>query len=318
MRRALVVGIDRYPFGLLSGCVADATEMCKLLERNSDDSKNFDVRLVVDPPERLTRPALRQAIVELFQHPAEVAFFYFSGHGSENDLGGYLVTPDAQSYDEGVPMSNLIQLANQSSVTEVIILLDCCHSGHLGNTLFGPREMNARAELREGVSILTASRASQTAIETGGRGLFTTLVCSALEGGAADVLGQVNMASLFAYVDQSLGSWEQRPLFKSHISSLLCLRRVEPAVSLDHLRRLPVFFARPDDEFHLAPSYESTHDHADPAHVEDYQVLVAYRNAHLIEVTAHDHLYDAAIGFGTVRLTALGKHYRRLVEEARL
>jgi uncharacterized caspase-like protein len=289
-----------------------------LLDRNADASKNFDVRLVTDPPESVTRASLREALDDLFRQPAEVALFYFSGHGSENDLGGFLVTTDARAYDEGVAMADVISLANRSTVTEVVILLDCCHSGHLGNVPQGPREMNQRAEIREGVSIITASRSSEAALETHGRGLFTTLLCAGLDGGASDVLGQTSVAGLFAYVDQSLGAWQQRPLFKSHISSLLSLRQAAAAVTAERLRRLPEFFPAPDTEFHLDPTYEETSASAIGEHVADYQVLVAYRNARLIDVVGEEHLYYAAMRNGTVRLTALGRHYRRLADEDRL
>jgi hypothetical protein len=312
------VGIDSYSFGPLHGCVADAKALSALLERNEDNSKNFDVRLVTAEPQSVTRASLRQAIIELFQQPAEVALFYFSGHGSENDLGGYLVTPDATTYDEGVPMADVIHLANASSVTEAIIIVDCCHSGHLGNLPPGPREANSTAQIREGVSILTASRSTQVAVEVNGRGVFSSLVCLALEGGAADVQGRTNVAGLFAYVDESLGSWHQRPLFKSHVSSLLCLRQVRPAVSLAELQRLTDFFPNIDSPFPLDPSYEHSHADATQAHVDDYGVLVAYRNARLIEVATHEHLYYAALNRGAVRLTPLGRHYWSLADAGRL
>jgi Caspase domain len=318
MRRALLVGINDYPFGPLNGCVADAEALATLLERNEDNSKNFDVRVITGPPDQLSRADLRQAITELFQQPAEVAIFYFSGHGTENDLGGYLVTPDAKTYDEGVAMADVIQLANKSSVTEAVIIVDCCHSGHLGNLPLGPREANPTAQIREGVSILTASRSTEAAMEAGGRGVFTTLVCLALDGGAADVQGRTNVAGLFAYVEESLGSWQQRPLFKSHVSSLLCLRLVKPAVSLAELQRLTEFFTQADSEFALDPSYEHSHVDAIPAHVHDYRVLVAYRNARLIEVATHDDLYYATVESGAVRLTPLGRHYWSLAHEGRL
>jgi len=318
MRRALLVGINDYPFGALNGCVADAEALATLLERNEDNSKNFDVRVITGPPDELTKADLRQAITELFQQPAEVALFYFSGHGTENDLGGYLVTPDAKTYDEGVPMADLIQLANRSTVTEVIIIVDCCHSGHLGNLPLGPREANPTAQIREGVSILTASRSTEYAMEAAGRGVFTTLVCLALDGGASDVQGRTNVAGLFAYVEESLGSWQQRPLFKSHVSSLLCLRQVKPAVSLAELQRLIEFFPAADSAFGLDPSYEHSHADAIPEHVADYRVLVAYRNARLIEVATHADLYYATIEGGAVRLTPLGRHYWSLAHEGRL
>ncbi|MPZ67973.1 MAG: caspase family protein [Actinobacteria bacterium] len=318
MRRALTVGIDGYPFGPLTGCVADAAAVADLLERHHDGSKNFDVRRVTGPPDDVTRPLLREALTDLFKQPAEVALFYFSGHGTENDLGGYLVTSDAASYDEGVPMGDVLTLANESPVSEVVVIVDACHSGHLGNPAQGPRVMNARAEIREGVSILTASRSSEPAVETGGRGVFTTLVCSALGDGAADVLGSTSVASIYSYVDQSLGAWQQRPLFKTHVSSLLSLRQSKPAVSPDRLRRINELFVSATDEHAMDPSYERTDESSVEEKVEIFDTLAEFRNARLVEVVTHEHLYFAAIESGCVRLTPLGRHYWRLVAEGLL
>jgi hypothetical protein len=318
LRRALVVGIDNYPFGPLGGCVADAEALAALLDRHDDGTKNFDVRKLTGPPETITRSQLREAITDLFSTAAEVALFYFSGHGSENDLGGYLVTTDASAYDEGVPMADVITLANRSVVSESIIIVDCCHSGHLGNDPVGPRDANVRAEMAEGVSILTASRSTEPAIETGGRGVFTTLLCSAVDGGAADVLGGTKMAAIYSYIDESLGSWQQRPLFKTHVSSLLSLRRSKPSLPLEKLLRMVYVFSKPDSTFTLDPSFERTEASAHPANVELFDLLVAYRNARLVEVVTHEHLYYAAVHSGEVQLTPLGRHYWRLVKENRL
>lgn len=318
MRRALVVGIDDYPFGPLGGCVADAQALTALLDRHDDGTKNFDVRTLLGPPETITRPVLREAITELFSQPAEVALFYFSGHGSENDLGGYLVTTDARAYDEGVPMADVVTLANKNVVSETVIIFDCCHSGHLGNDPIGPRDANVRAEMAEGVSILTAGRSTEPAIEAGGRGVFTTLLCSALDGGAADVLGESKMASIYSYIDESLGPWQQRPLFKTHVSSLLSLRKSTPSLALEKLRRIVKFFPAQDSQFSLDPSFERTDESANRDKVEMFDLLAAYRNARLVEVATHEHLYFAAIHSGAVQLTPLGRHYWRLVEENRL
>jgi hypothetical protein len=42
----------------------------------------------------------------------------------------------------------------------------------------------------------------------------------ALRGGAADVCGNVSVAGVYAYVEQRPGPWDQRPLFKSHVSTM--------------------------------------------------------------------------------------------------
>src|SRR5207247_4602641 len=117
------------------------------------------------------------------------------------------------------------------------------------------------AALRSGVSILSASRGDQTAAETAeGRGVFSTYLCGALEGGAADVLGKVTIAGVYAYLSESFGPWDQRPTFKANVDRLHNLRQCRAAVPLENLRRLPEFFATPTTELHLDPSYEPTVD----------------------------------------------------------
>ena len=72
--------------------------------------------------------------------------------------------------------------------------------------------------------------------------MFTSLVVDALDGGAADLLGAVTAASVYAYVEAALGAWEQRPLFKANVSRLLPLRKCIPPVETQLLRRLPELF----------------------------------------------------------------------------
>lgn len=316
MRRALIVGIDAYPGAPLRGCVNDAASLTAVLARNEDGSPNFDCKLITAPSAMVTRPFLKESIARLFEHEADLALFYFSGHGTENNLGGYLVTPDAKHYDEGVPMQDVLAMANRATkIREVAILLDCCHSGALGQVT---AIANGPAVLREGISVLTASRAGQAAVEIHGGGLFTELVKGALNGGASDVLGKVTIASVYAYVDQALGSWDQRPLFKSHLSKLISLRNCRPSVPLETLRLLPRYFATPNDEFKLDPSYEPD---AEPAHAEHEEIfgdLQKFRAARLLVPVGEEHMYFAAINRKSCRLTPLGQFYWRLANERRL
>ncbi len=314
-RRALVVGIDDYSSAPLSGCVHDAQTMAALLARNDDGTPNFDVRLLTAPGETITRASLRRCIEELFQDDADVALLYFSGHGTESNLGGYLVTPDASRYDEGVAMTEVLTWSNSSHAREVVVLLDCCHSGALGSI---PAIENTNANIREGVSVLTASRANQVALESAGAGVFTALVQAALEGGAADVVGTVTVAGVYAYVDESLGSWEQRPLFKAHLSTLVALRSTPPAVELEILRQLPDWFPEPAHELALDPSFEPEAEPQDEDHQRLFKCLQRCRAAKLVEPVGEEHMYFAAMNSGACRLTALGRHYWRLANEGRI
>lgn len=316
MRRALLVGIDDYDFARLSGCVNDATNMKKLLSRNEDGSPNFACKVLTAPRENITRSFLKEQISELFAYDADVALFYFAGHGTFDNLGGYLVTQDAAKYDEGVAMRDVLSLANQAKkIQEIVIILDCCHSGFLGST---PEIDNEKAILREGVSVLTASRSSQTAAEIGGSGLFTTLVCAALEGGYADVCGNVTVAAVYAYVDQALGAWEQRPLFKSHVSKLIPLRKCKPIVELSILRMITKYFPNPNYEFKLDPSYEPDAEPKNPKHEKIFSHLQMYRAAHLVEPVGAEHMYFAAMESKSCKLTPIGQFYWRLAERGKI
>jgi len=312
---ALLVGIDDYPSSPLAGCVNDATRMNSLLSRHHDDAPNFECRKMVAPGESITRPKLKQAVEDLFKRPADVALLFFAGHGTVNNLGGYLVTQDATRYDEGLSMNDVLTMANASPARERIIILDCCHSGALGQL---PAVSNDTAMLKEGVSVLSASRASEASMEANGGGLFTSLVCDALSGGGADVCGKVTVASIYAYADEALGGWDQRPLFKSHVSKLVSLRTCTPAVEAKILRLLPRYFKSPQEEFPLDPSYEPNAEPHDPAHELIFGHLQRLRAARLVVPVGEEHMYYAAMNSTSCKLTALGTYYWHLAASGKI
>jgi uncharacterized caspase-like protein len=263
----------------------------------------------------VTRAALREQLQLLFNDPADVALFHFSGHGTINNLDGYLVTQDAVKYDEGVAMSEVLKLANESKAKEVVVLLDCCFSGQLGNP---PVVDNTKALLREGISILTAGRGNQPSVETGGGGVFTSLVVDALEGGAANLLGAVSAPSIYAFVEAALGAWDQRPLFKAHVSSVVELRRSTPPIARALLQALPEFFPLPAEDHPLDPSFERTSQNSDPANVTRFNELQALNRVHLVVPVDAVHMYDAAMDSKACRLTPSGRYYWRLAHDGRI
>ena len=215
MRKALVVGINYYEHGSsLYGCVDDAHAVKAILERHGDGSVNFDVHLFTGtgPSDTVSRSQIKDYIEKLFSDDSEIALFYFAGHGHIETSGGYLLACDSQRGDEGVSLTEILALANKSKARNKIIILDSCHSGIAGI----PPSSENHSVLAEGLSILTASTQDQYATEENGRGVFTTLFVDALNGVAANLLGDVTPGSIYAYIDQSLGAWEQRPVFKTN------------------------------------------------------------------------------------------------------
>ena len=312
---ALLVGIDDYPTSPLAGCVNDATRMHDLLCRHHDGTPNFECKKLVAPSEQVTRPILKQSVEGLFNRQADVALFFFAGHGTANNLGGCLVTQDAQQYDEGLSMTDVLTMANNSPAGERIIILDCCQSGAMGQL---PAVNNDAAMLKEGVSILSACRESEVSVEKGGGGLFASLVCDALSGGAADVCGKVTIAGIYAYADEALGGWDQRPLFKLHVSALAPLRNCPPAVDLKILRLLPKYFTSPYDGYPLDPSYEPDAEPHDAEHETIFGHLQEMRAARLVVPVEEKHMYFAAMNSKPCKLTALGVHYWHLANSGKI
>lgn len=265
----------------------------------------------------VTTEVLLEQLDILFRDRVEVALLHFSGHGTVNNLGGYVVTQDAQTYSAGVHMRTILYLANGSKADNVMITIDCCHSGHLGNV--PGANGNDQAVIREGVSILTAGRGDQPSVEVDGGGVFSSLLVDALEGAAADILGHVTAPAIYAFADAALGAWDARPLLKSHVSRLIPIKKCTSTIDMGVLRRLPTLFPLPAEEMPLDPSFEHTSPTAVPAHAAIFGELQSLCQHHLVEPCAGaSHMYDAAMQSKACRLTPTGRYYWRLAKNSRI
>lgn len=318
-KAALLVGIDDYQTDPLGGCVNDARAIEALLSRNEDDSPNFHCVSLLAPktatpgvPPFVTRANLRNKLLEIFAKKIDMALFYFAGHGMVSPRGGILVTQDSAHNDEGVTMAEIVEAANGSKIKEITLIVDACFSGSLGHT---PQLKADHAVLREGVAIIAASAADETAAERGGRGVFTSLVCGGLEGGASDVMGEVTSASIFAYVEQALGPLDQRPMYKANVERLSPLRKCNPVVQLGLLRKLKDYFRSADYQLPLEPAHEPDRAHHPPGTVPSpdkeaiFSDLQKLRDARLLVPVGAEHMFFAALQSKSCRLTPLGKYY---------
>ncbi len=315
MNRALIVGIDDYRHAPLKSCIKDAKNIAALISTNEDGSPNFGSKIITSDEVEVTRGFLKESITHLFKDDADKAFFYFSGHGTSNILGGYLVTQDANQYDEGVSMNDLLELANESRVKECILMLDCCFSGNLGSL---PAVKDNWASLREGITILTASRSTQVSIEGFDGGLFTTLVCDALRGSAADLIGTVTTASIYSHVEPIFGAWEQRPLFKTHVSRPTPIRFCKPQITRETLRELPILFSNPEQEHNLDKTYEPEEEPKGHKNEKIFGKLQDYCRNGLVRPNGEEHMYFAAINNKSCSLTPKGRFYWNLAKSGKI
>lgn len=326
MRKALVVGINYYDeegISNLYGCVDDAHSVKAILERNGDGTVNFDVELLTGtgPSDQVSRTDLRQAVQTLFADDPEVALFYFAGHGHIETTGGYIIPSDSKTGDDGIPLLDVLTLANISGARNRIIILDSCHSGFAGGMPLSPMV----AEIKEGTTILTASTADQYATEESGKGVFTTLLVDALSGAGMNLLGEITPGSVYAHIDQSLGSWDQRPVFKTNVKTFVSLRNLPAPITIAELQRIADFFPTPGFEFQLDPSFEpersageSSLPPPDPVNTEKFAILQKYNRVNLLIPVDAPHMWHAAMQSKSCKLTVLGEHYRQLRAKRRI
>jgi hypothetical protein len=325
MRIALIVGINYYEHGdmPLHGCVDDAHAVKAVLSRHDGGTVNFECCLLTGTgkSDQVNRGDLKDRITQLFSTDAEVALFYFAGHGHIEEGGGYLLCSDATRGDEGVSLTEILTLANKSPAKNKVVILDSCHSGIAGT----PPGAGGLATLSEGLTVLTASTKEQYATEKNGRGVFTSLLVDALNGSAANLTGDVTPGSVYAHIDQSLGAWEQRPVFKTNVKQFVSLRTCKPPIDIDDLKRLTEFFPTPGYTFALDPTFEPEmkgRDKGMPLPVSQntaiFAILQQYNRLNLLVPVDVPHMWNAAMESKGCRLTALGEHYRRLVERERI
>jgi len=330
-RKALLVGIDEYDkFSNLGGCVADAMAMEKRLRRNVDRSSNYGCKLLLYGPNnkepRVTRTVLRAALQKLFDFDGEV-LLYFSGHGALTAGGGYLATCDAQPQDWGIPMQEMIDMANRSHASDVLILLDCCHAGDAGDPalLNQPGQRNPIAALREDMTIIAASRNTQPAMEFDGHGVFTTAVLDALDGGAADHMGWVTAPAIYSYVERRFDEWSQRPIYKSNATGVNVVRTCAPLIDRLKLEEIIEHFPTEDHKYLLDPEYEpedefgNVHEPVNEEKVRIAKLFKEYRNTGLLKASVPDEqFYWAARRSHSVELTLRGREYWALVKYDKL
>lgn len=331
-KRALVIGIDDYGQDSLNGCEKDAISIAEAIEVNADGSPNFETRLLLGSNQEITSEVLHDQVTQLFSSSCDIAFFYFAGHGLlDSSLDrGYLVAQNSKRPHWGIQLNDIVQLAARAhpGVKSSVIMLDSCHAGMAGVDVL--KDASEISRIGTGLTILAACRTNESAMEElgGGGGVFTNLVVDALRGGAADVLGRITPASVYAYIDQTLGAWGgQRPVYKANVDEFIVLRKVPPKVPEVTIRQLPKWFKDASSVFKLDPTYEEDRANVDlgdeipmpiDEHVQIFKQLQNCNRNGLVEPVDAEHMYYAAMNSTGCKLTAAGAHYWKLASNKRV
>lgn len=226
-RVAVCVGVSDYPDprDRLGFCAADAEAVAAALSR---DEFQFDAIPLLD------EAATMENIEGLFRlayddsENLETLLIFFAGHGVSTTFDTYLVTHDWRPMREGVPLSSLAHYADRFSArgVNIVILLDCCHSGAAVPTTLEATPINASA--LEGAFpgkasariVIAGCRASEEALETTDlrHGVFTAALLRALAGEAADYEGNVTLPEVFRSIAGGLRERQQVPVMRGSIT----------------------------------------------------------------------------------------------------
>lgn len=233
VRKALVVGINRYPSlkdskgngQHLTYPAADAEAVARLLRVNG----HFEVTLLpetcpdganqVDEKGTVDKATLQSEISKLFNPDKggvpDVALLFFAGHGWQeslprNKVKGYLATSDVDGKRiYGIPFDWLRDELIESPVQNQIVCLDCCHSGEFTNLTFAQADNVNRL-------FIAACRDSETAHGVKGQGLLTSLLLRGLDPAQNPKGEWITSTSLNNFVhaelrkDSALSTFQQR------------------------------------------------------------------------------------------------------------
>ncbi len=133
---------------------------------------------------------------------------WFGGHGAEK-LGGDSPMPDGMTryllpFDatgtsaetQGISTRQFAETLGPVKASEVVVVLDCCHSG--GLTLLFAEELNRLLQGHKTRYILAAARPVQEAMETDSGSPLTQSFCDALEGQVAGIVSENGCVSAAA------------------------------------------------------------------------------------------------------------------------
>ena len=157
----------------------------------------------------------------------QAALIYFTGHGFTvcDRLGrekGYLATSNCRvtgkddriiKQENGFPLEDLDYLIQQANLSELVLLLDCCHSGNFIETRLMRGSLKT-FEHKQNYYLITACRSYETAksIRKEEHSVFSGAVIEGLSSQNADEKGKISCDRLFDYINTQIGGKLQSPL----------------------------------------------------------------------------------------------------------
>jgi hypothetical protein len=221
-RYGLVVGVAKYkiPLGSLSKTEGDANAVAKLLKQYGDFE---DIQVLTG---EVTAKQLEDAVGRLLKERADrnEALIYYTGHavvvkGNFSKKRGYLALSNTvlktsngeiTGIENGIALDDLSGLIGEAKLSNLVVLLDCCHSETLLEESQGFLQRaivtQAFAELKQDYFLVSACRKFEEAyaMKSESYSIFTGAMLRGLAKNRANERGIVYAGTMFDYVFEQL------------------------------------------------------------------------------------------------------------------
>ncbi len=233
---ALVIAIPEYDhFKPLEKTTQDAEAIAQILHQYGDyditrfpRKGNFETADYEMKAGKVTDEELYNELELFLTKTAEnqPALIYFTGHGFTicDRLGrekGYLATSNCQvvikdnkiiEEKNSFPLEDLNYLIEQANLSELVLLLDCCHSGNFIETYLIEKSLKTFAH-KQNYYLITACRSFETAktIRKEEHSVFSGAIIEGLSDKNKDKNGKISCNRLFDFVNTKIGGKLQTP-----------------------------------------------------------------------------------------------------------
>ncbi|PSB27427.1 caspase family protein [Stenomitos frigidus] len=227
-RYALVIGIGKYAnLNELSKPASDAQAVAEVLKKHGDFQEVILLNGTKAKPGWVDSDTLDEALTKFLKQAAnQDVLLYFTGHGftveeSEFDQRGYLATSSSKvkfkgkqiiSQEDGFSFNKLNGLVQKASLSSLLLLLDCCHSGFLIEDDLVKQSLQAFS--KSNYFLISACRSFQEAyaLKRENHSVFTgALLESLLQENAKQ--GVVTALNALDFIDRALKGSGQEPIF---------------------------------------------------------------------------------------------------------
>lgn len=229
-RWALVIGVDQYDdpqFASLRGASNDARILADSFVKYAGFPASQTILLASDqPPERhptRSNILIRLANLARLVPPDGLLLFAYAGHGMERENQVFLLPSDARASNNvrvlqqtALNVNDIKDWIKEMNVKQVLMLLDACRNDPTASRATGPNLMtegfkqafdfDVRNSSVEAFATIYATKVGARAYEYAEKkqGYFTWALAEGLKGAAAGSNGEVTLASLQRFVQDTV------------------------------------------------------------------------------------------------------------------